>query len=98
MEWPLLAWYAVLVGAAVLNPFLLVRTHRRYPYSDNPQRRKYQRMMLLLAIPMVVECAWRGVFPSLYLQVRSIRPAHATQARCVPVEPLSRPRLPCHTP
>ena len=61
-------WYGALVALAVLNPLLLVVAACRNPLSADPERRRYQLWMLCLAIPFVVECAWRGVFPSLYLQ------------------------------
>ena len=61
-------WYGALVALSVLNPLLLVVTACRNPLSTDPERRRYQLWMLCLAIPFVVECAWRGVFPSLYLQ------------------------------
>ena len=42
-----------------LYAFLLLRT--AVPTA-------YQRRLRLLALPVVLQCAWRGVFPSLYLQ------------------------------
>ena len=56
-------WYGTLCFFAVLNSYLLVATVLRHPTSS-----AYQRWMRWLAVPMVLECAWRGVFPSLYLQ------------------------------
>ena len=61
-------WYGLLCFLAVLNPTLYVLALRRYPLDPNPARAKYQRVLRLLALPMVLQCAWRGVFPSLYLQ------------------------------
>lgn len=59
-------WYALLCGAAVVNFVLYALTLRR-PLSTQPERRAYERALRALAAPMVVQCAWRGVFPSLYL-------------------------------
>ena len=63
------AWHDALVAAAVLNPILLLLATRAFPLSTaDPARRHYQLALRWLAVPMVVECGWRGVFPSLYLQ------------------------------
>mmetsp|Transcript_24606 Transcript_24606/g.59363 ORF Transcript_24606/g.59363 Transcript_24606/m.59363 type:complete len:293 (-) Transcript_24606:292-1170(-) len=64
----LLLWYAALCAVAVLNPLLLARTRRNHPPSSDPPRKAYQQKMFLLALPMVFECSYRSVFPSLYLQ------------------------------
>ena len=70
----LLAWYVALCAVAVANPLLLAAVRKHNPPSSDPGRAKYQRYMFLLSIPMVFECAWRSVFPSLYLQVEDTPP------------------------
>jgi len=57
------AWYAGLCVIAVLNLCLLAKFWSSINASDG-----YQQLMKILAIPWVFECAWRSVFPSLYLQ------------------------------
>ena len=57
-------WYGVLVAAAVINPALCAIEWCRLPRGGS----SYSKWARLLAIPMVWECAYRGVFPSLYLQ------------------------------
>jgi hypothetical protein len=61
-------WYSLLCFLAVLNLVLYVLVLRTYPLDPDPARARYQRVLRALALPMVVQCAWRGVFPSLYLQ------------------------------
>lgn len=57
-------WYTNLLWAAVVNvvlfAFLLLRA------AAPPTA--YARRLRLLAAPVVFQCAWRGIFPSLYLQ------------------------------
>lgn len=58
------AWYAFLViVCAAGNLTLLAVVWRRTEAKD-----AYGKWMKYLAVPWVVECAWRSVFPSLYLQ------------------------------
>jgi hypothetical protein len=58
------AWYAFLViVCAAGNLTLLAVVWRCTDAKD-----EYGKWMKYLAVPWVVECAWRSVFPSLYLQ------------------------------
>jgi hypothetical protein len=59
----LYVWYAFLCAVAMLNLHLLVRRWKTVEAVA-----KYQETMKVLAIPWVFECAWRSVFPSLYLE------------------------------
>lgn len=61
----LLVWYVFLVAASCVNVIYYARTLRR-PLSA--KRRNYELALRALAGPVVVQCAWRSVFPSLYLQ------------------------------
>lgn len=55
-------WYGLLLVAALVNIAL-------YVYStQTPAAQSYQSQLRLLAFPVVLQCAWRSVFPSLYLQ------------------------------
>jgi hypothetical protein len=68
MEPKVLGWYVLLIGAAVGNISLYCIWLLRLPLSPDPIRAKYMKTLRLLAAPVVVQCAWRGIFPSLYLQ------------------------------
>ena len=58
------AWYAFLcIVCAAFNVGYLV-----YTYVKTPSKDSYGTWMKALAVPWVLECAWRSVFPSLYLQ------------------------------
>lgn len=63
----LLAWYICLCMASAANIGFYVQTIRR-PLAIGKARRRYQRILRALALPVVVQCAWRSIFPSLYLQ------------------------------
>jgi hypothetical protein len=60
-------WYTTLVAAGVVNIVALVYLTRR-PLSPDPRHRAYEQKLRAFAVPVVVQCAWRGMFPSLYLQ------------------------------
>lgn len=60
---PLYVWYALLLFIAAFNLKMLKRR-----MTDISAVGQYQTLMKGLAIPWVWECAWRSVFPSLYLQ------------------------------
>eukprot|EP00658_Telonema_sp_P-2_P063105 TRINITY_DN51804_c0_g1_i1.p1 TRINITY_DN51804_c0_g1~~TRINITY_DN51804_c0_g1_i1.p1 ORF type:complete len:258 (-),score=55.37 TRINITY_DN51804_c0_g1_i1:67-840(-) len=56
-------WYARMCGTASFNISLfLLMWHKIQPHD------RYGKAMKWLALPWVWECAWRSVFPSLYLQ------------------------------
>ena len=65
MDPRLLAWYVLLCAAASLNVGLCTGLLRA-PLSKTDHA--YQRTLRALSVPVVLQCAWRGVFPSLYLQ------------------------------
>ena len=58
------AWYAFL---CIVGAFFNV-SYLAYTYSKTPSKDSYGAWMKNLAVPWVLECAWRSVFPSLYLQ------------------------------
>ena len=57
------AWYALLVSVSAFNLAALALAWKRIDARD-----EYGAWMKRLAVPWVLECAWRSVFPSLYLQ------------------------------
>jgi len=63
-------WHQLLVGASVGNLVLYAWAiaFKRLPPTADPSRRALQTKMYVLAAPMVLQCTWRSVFPSLYLQ------------------------------
>lgn len=63
-------WHRLLVGASCVNIALYAYflAFKRLPPTADPARRTLQKKAYVLAAPMVVQCAWRSVFPSLYLQ------------------------------
>jgi hypothetical protein len=61
------AWYTCLCVAGVSNLLALLVLLCR-PLAVDPARRRYQKLLRALAVPVVIQCAWRGFFPSLYLQ------------------------------
>merc|ERR1711871_560801 len=60
---PLWAWWGCLVAVSVLNIILLIIAMVKIDPKD-----VYGKLMKALAVPWVLECAWRSVLPSLYLQ------------------------------
>lgn len=60
---PLWFWWGCLVAVSILNIILLGVAMVKIDPKDS-----YGKLMKVLAIPWVLECAWRSVFPSLYLQ------------------------------
>ena len=57
-------WYILLCVIAVVSLVAFIVQFRR---TANPST-TYQKYLRLLAIPFVVECIYRSIFPSLYLQ------------------------------
>ena len=58
-------WYALIVTAAALNMIGMV--YFWIKTKDHPNT-SFNKWVRLLAVPWIFECAYRSVFPSLYLQ------------------------------
>lgn len=56
-------WYGFMLAVSGFNLLWL-----RDRWTKLRPRDSYGKVMLWLGVPWVVECAWRSVFPSLYLQ------------------------------
>jgi len=63
-------WHFLLVGASIANVLFSVYAARskKLPPSAPPERHSLQKRLFALSMPVVFECVWRSVFPSLYLQ------------------------------
>lgn len=62
-------WLAMVAVCAVINLALLVVLIVKIPVASGDS---YGWWMKVLAVPWVLECGWRTVFPSLYLQRRTL--------------------------
>ncbi|CAJ1343881.1 unnamed protein product [Effrenium voratum] len=58
-------WWGSMVAIAFLN-LLLFRHVNRSKRARDVEHKRYQRVLKMLCLPFLFECAWRSVFPCLY--------------------------------